>query len=97
MDSTKILCGSLSICLSQEPHSLLSELVCNFTSIFFALSSSFAVCVVLVADIDLSTNKEAGYARTVVADLGEPLLPGVFERRGRGNGEADEEDVGLRV
>jgi hypothetical protein len=33
----------------------------------------------------------------VVVDLGEPLLANVFERGGRRDAEADEEDVGLGV
>ena len=33
----------------------------------------------------------------MVVDLGKPLLSHVLEACGRGDGEADEEDVGLRV
>lgn len=49
------------------------------------------------SQIDLGADNEAGHAGAVVVDLGEPLLLDVFKRRGRGDGEAHEEHVGLGV
>lgn len=51
----------------------------------------------VVAQVDLSSDDEARNARAVVVHLGEPLFLDVLERGGRGDAEADEEDVGLRV
>lgn len=49
------------------------------------------------SQIDLGSDNEAGHAGAVVVHLGEPLLLDVFKRRGRGDGETDEENVGLGV
>lgn len=51
----------------------------------------------IASQIDLGADNEAGHAGAVVVDLGEPLLLDVFKRRGRGDGEAHEEHVGLGV
>ena len=53
-------------------------------------------CLV-VAQVDLGPDNEAGDTRAVVVDLWEPLLLHVLKRCGGRDAEADEEDVGLRV
>lgn len=51
----------------------------------------------IVTEIYLGANDEAGDARTVVVDLGEPFLFHVL-KRGRGSDtKADEKDVGLGI
>lgn len=51
----------------------------------------------LVAQIGLGADNQAGNAGAMVTNFGEPLLTNVLERRGRGNGETDQEDISLRV
>lgn len=51
----------------------------------------------IIPQVDLGTDNQAWDAGAVVVDLGEPLLANVFERGGRRDAEADEEDVGLGV
>lgn len=51
----------------------------------------------IIPQVDLGTDNQARDAGAVVVDLGEPLLANVFERGGRRDAEADEEDVGLGV
>ena len=81
------------------------------------LSGELLADGLVIAQVDLCADNEAGHARAVVSHLqreksvtaacalkisrmgylGDPLLPNVLERCGRGDGEADEEDVCLRV
>ena len=49
------------------------------------------------AQILLRSDDEEGHAGAVMVDFGGPFLGHVFERGGRCNAEADEEDVGLGV
>jgi hypothetical protein len=51
----------------------------------------------VLSQVDLGADNQAGHARAVVVDLGEPLLLDVLERCRARDREADEEDVGLRV
>lgn len=53
------------------------------------------ICV--VAEIALGPNQQDGHAGTVVRHLWVPLVLDVLIGRGAGDGEADDEDVGLRV
>lgn len=45
----------------------------------------------------MGTDNQARDARAVVVDFGEPLLADVLKGSRRDDGEADEEDIGLRV
>jgi hypothetical protein len=51
----------------------------------------------VTSQINLGTNNEARHAGAVVVDLREPLLLDVLKGGGRGDGKADEENIGLRV
>jgi hypothetical protein len=51
----------------------------------------------VLSQVDLGADNQAGHARAVVVDLGEPFLLDVLERCRARDREADEEDVGLRV
>lgn len=51
----------------------------------------------VVPQIGLGADDQARHARAVVVDLREPLLTDVLKGGRGGDGEADEEDVGLRV
>jgi hypothetical protein len=45
----------------------------------------------------LGADNQAGDTGTVVVDFGEPFLAHVFKGGGRGDGKADQEDVGLGI
>ncbi len=49
------------------------------------------------AQVPLGAHQKNGHAGAVVRHLGVPLVPHVGEGRGAADGEADDEDVGLRV
>lgn len=51
----------------------------------------------VIAQIRLGADDQAGDTRAVVVDFGEPFFANVLKRGGRGDGEADEEDIRLRV
>lgn len=53
--------------------------------------------LLILPQIHLGADDEAGHAGAVVVYLGEPLLADVFERGGRRDAEANEEDVGLGI
>ena len=78
----KLLCHAITVLLSDGLHLLAGELVPDAG---------------IVAQISLRADNQAGDTGAVVVDLGEPFFPDVLEGGGGGDGEADEEDVGLRV
>lgn len=51
----------------------------------------------VIPEILLAAHKDDGETRAEVKNLGDPLLLNVVERIGRVDGEADEDDVGIRV
>lgn len=51
----------------------------------------------VIAEITLGSHKQDGHARTVVCHLRVPLVLDVLVGRRAGDGEADDEDVGLRI
>lgn len=51
----------------------------------------------VVAEISLGADDKTRDARTVVVDFGKPFLPDVLKGSGRGDGEADQENVCLRI
>lgn len=79
---TQLLGHLLAILLPHGRHLLLAQLLAHAG---------------IIAQIGLGADDEARHARAVVVHLGEPLFPDVLEGGGRGDGEADEEDVGLGV
>jgi hypothetical protein len=81
-DSAELLGHALAVLPPHGSHLLLSKLLPD---------------AVIVPQIDLGADNEAGDTGAVVVDLGEPLLADVLEGGGRCDAEADEEDVGLGV
>ena len=49
----------------------------------------------IVSQIDLSADDEAGYSRTMMPNFRKPFLLNVLERSGRGDAEANQENVRL--
>lgn len=82
LNGAKLSCHPLSVFPLDRRHPLFRQLVLD--SIVFS-------------QIDLCTNNQAWHARAVVVNFREPLLAYVFERCGRCDGEADEENVCLGV
>ncbi|KFY83036.1 hypothetical protein V498_08329, partial [Pseudogymnoascus sp. VKM F-4517 (FW-2822)] len=82
LDSAKLLCHTLPIFPPNRRHLLLAELIAN---------------ALVVAEIGLRADDEAGNAGAVMMHLWKPLLAHVLEGGGGGDGEADQEDVGLGV
>lgn len=82
LDSAQLLSHPLAILPPNRAHLLLAQLLLD---------------ALVVAQIGLGADDQAGHARAVVVDLWEPLFAHVLEGGGRGDGEADEEDVGLGV
>lgn len=82
LDSAQLLGHPLTILPPNGRHLLLAELVTH---------------ALVVAQIGLGADDEAGNTGAVVVDLGEPFLAHVLEGGGRGDGEADQEDVSLGV
>ena len=78
----QILRHPLPILLPDRLHTLLGQLI------FHAR---------IVTQICLSADDQARHARAVVVHFGEPFLTHVLEGGRRGDAEADEEDVSLRV
>lgn len=78
----QILCHALAILLPHRLHLLLGQ---------------FLPHARVIPQIDLCSDNEAGDARAVVVDLGEPFLADVLEGCRGGDAEANEEDVGLWV
>lgn len=78
----KFLCHAITVFLPDGLHLLAGELVPNTR---------------IVAQIGLCANNQAGDTRTVVVNLGEPLFPHVLKGGGGGDGEANKEDISLRV
>lgn len=89
LDSTELSGHSLTILSLDRLHLLLAKL------------AEYGVLVVTLllrwAQIELGTDNQARDARAVVVDFGEPLLADVLKGSRRDDGEADEEDIGLRV
>lgn len=89
LDSTELSGHSLTILSLDRLHLLLAKL------------TEYGVLVVTLllrwAQIELGTDNQARDARAVVVDFGEPLLADVLKGSRRDDGEADEEDIGLRV
>ena len=89
LDSTELSGHSLTILSLDRLHLLLAKL------------AEYGVLVVTLllrwAQIELGTHNQARDARAVVVDFGEPLLADVLKGSRRDDGEADEEDIGLRV
>lgn len=79
---TKLLGHPVTVLLANGLHLLASELLPNTG---------------VVAQIGLGADNEAGHTGAVVVYLGEPLFPYVFEGGRGGDGEADQEDIGLGV
>jgi hypothetical protein len=89
LDSAELSGHSLAILSLNRLHLLLTKL---------AEDGVLVVTLLLRwAQIELGTDDQAGDARAVVVDFGEPLLADVLEGGRRDDREADEEDVGLRV
>jgi hypothetical protein len=51
----------------------------------------------IFSEIDLCSYNQAGHAWAVVVHLRKPFLPNVLKGCWRGDGKADEEDIGLRI
>ena len=82
LDSTQLLSHTLAVLLTDWAHLLLRKLLAHAW---------------VIAQIGLGTNDQARNTWAVVVDLREPLLAHVLEGGWGGDGEADEEDVGLWV
>ena len=82
LDRTEGPCHCFSVCLCDRRHLLLRQ---------------FFLDLIVVAQINLCANNEAGDTRAVMMDFGKPLLLDVFEGSWRCHGEADKEDVRLGV
>lgn len=82
LDGPQLLGHALAVLLADGRHALFLQLIPD---------------LLLVAEIDLRADDEAGYAGAMMVDFGEPFLADVLKGRGGGDAEADEEDVGLRV
>jgi hypothetical protein len=79
-----------------------AELPRHALAVLFPHGRHLLLCQLLpdarvVPQIHLRADDEARHARAVVVYLGKPLLAHVLEGGGRGDAEADEEDVGLGV
>lgn len=81
-DSTQILGHTITVLLANGRHLLTGELLADTR---------------VVAQIGLGTDDQAGNTGAVVVDFGEPFLANVLKGRGGGDGEADQEDIGLGV
>ena len=82
LDGAQLLCHPLTILSPNRAHLLLAQ--------FFAHAW-------VVSQIGLRAHDQAGDAGAVVVNLGEPLLADVLKGGRGGDGEADEEDVGLGI
>jgi hypothetical protein len=81
-DRAQVLCHPLAVLFPYGRHLLLGQL---------------RYYLLIVPEIHLSADDQARHAGAVVVYLWEPLLADVFERGGRRDAEANEEDVGLGV
>lgn len=82
LDGTELLCKTLAL-LGADGTLLLAGKLVEVT--------------LVVAQVDLRSDNEAGDTGAVVVDFGEPLFLDVLKRCGRGYAEADEEDICLGV
>lgn len=90
LDGTELSGHSLTVLSLDGLHLLFAKLAENGVLLVIALLLRWA-------QIELGTDNQARDARAVVVNLGEPLFANVLEGSRRDDGEADEEDVGLRV
>lgn len=79
-----------------------TQLLCHLLAVFFPYGRHLLLCklladILIISQICLSTNYQAWHAWTVVVDFRKPLFPYVLKRCRRSDGEADKEDVGLRI
>ena len=79
---------------SELPSELLPVLRCDWT---LPILSQLIYHSGIFPQINLRANDHAGNIGAVVAEFGEPLFLHPLKRRWGADGEADEEDVGLRV
>lgn len=82
LDSSQLLGQSFTLLRRDRPLFLPSELLDHG---------------LIIPQINLRSYDETGHSRAVVMDLWEPLLLDVFKGGGRGDREANEEDIGLGV
>lgn len=81
-DGTQVLGHTVTVLLANGLHLLTGELLTDTG---------------VIAQIGLRADDQAGNTGAVVVDLREPFLANVFKGRRRGDGEANQEDVGLGV
>ena len=81
-NSTQILGHTITVFRANGRHLLTGELLADTR---------------VVAQIGLGTDDQAGNTGAVVVDFRKPFLANVLKGRGGGDGEADQEDIGLGV
>lgn len=82
LDRAQILGHSLAVLLAHWLHLLLAQLLPNTW---------------VISQIRLGTHNQAWHTGAVMVNFGKPLFADVLERGRRGDGETDEEDIGLGV
>lgn len=82
LDGAQVLGHALAVLFPHRLHLLLAKLLSHLR---------------IVTQIRLGADDQTGHAGAVVVDLGEPLFSDVLKTGGRGDGKADEEDIGLRI